>query len=81
MSVSLPRSGTRRTYTYPSGQAQSEKATRYISSLNAARCSGSWNELPELIRKVTKHAPQRKCTDSTARIRRRRPDANKPFQA
>lgn len=44
-----------------SRQVQNEKATRYISSLNTARCDGSWNELPELIRKVTKHAPQRQC--------------------
>jgi hypothetical protein len=29
--------------------------------LDAARSNGSWSDVPELVRKVTKHAPQRKC--------------------
>jgi hypothetical protein len=81
MSVGPFGCGDPKTQTYPSEQAQNEKAARYIDSLNAARCSGSWNELPELIRKVTKHAPQRKCTDSTTRIGSHRPDANELVQA
>jgi hypothetical protein len=41
--------------------SESDKATRYISSLNAARLNGSWTEVPELVRKVDKHAPHRTC--------------------
>jgi len=39
-----------------------DKAGRYITALDAARSNGAWNEVPELVRKVTKHAPQRRCT-------------------
>ena len=39
----------------------SDKATRYIDLLNNARLTGSWAEVPELVRKVNKHAPQRQC--------------------
>ncbi|KAF2092567.1 hypothetical protein NA57DRAFT_69659 [Rhizodiscina lignyota] len=45
----------------------SEKAIRYLAQLDAARCDGRWNEVPELARKVEKHAPQRKCLAITAR--------------
>ncbi|KAI9818449.1 MAG: hypothetical protein M1827_000508 [Pycnora praestabilis] len=38
-----------------------DKAVRYIGLLDAARCNGHWQEVPELVRKVGKHAPQRKC--------------------
>ncbi|OJJ48870.1 hypothetical protein ASPZODRAFT_139827 [Penicilliopsis zonata CBS 506.65] len=43
-----------------------EKAQRYIAALNNARCHDRWDEVPELIRKVTKHAPHRKCYIETA---------------
>jgi hypothetical protein len=39
-----------------------DKAGRYIAALDAARSNGTWNEVPELVRKITKHAPQRRCT-------------------
>ncbi|KAI9841489.1 MAG: hypothetical protein M1837_000650 [Sclerophora amabilis] len=42
-------------------QREQAKATHYIGLLDSARCNGSWQEVPELIRKVNKHAPQRKC--------------------
>ncbi|KAI4113077.1 MAG: hypothetical protein LQ345_005871, partial [Seirophora villosa] len=45
-----------------------DKAKHYIDLLDTARCDGDWSELPELIRKVGKHAPQRKCTASEARL-------------
>ncbi|KAL1851137.1 hypothetical protein Plec18170_006461 [Paecilomyces lecythidis] len=38
-----------------------DKAHRYITALDDARCQDRWSEIPELIRKVTKHAPERKC--------------------
>ncbi|KAG0129582.1 hypothetical protein HOY82DRAFT_408515 [Tuber indicum] len=37
------------------------KANNYLQSLDAARCSGAWESVPELCRKVQKHAPGRKC--------------------
>ncbi|KAF9890955.1 hypothetical protein FE257_005212 [Aspergillus nanangensis] len=39
----------------------SDKGHRYITALDNARCQNKWDELPELIRKVTKHAPQKTC--------------------
>lgn len=42
-------------------QGREEKAQRYIALLDEARANTKWSEVPELIRKVTKHAPQRKC--------------------
>ncbi|KAK4946248.1 hypothetical protein LTR10_014760 [Elasticomyces elasticus] len=45
-----------------------EKAQRYIGLLETARIGGNWHELPELIRKVTKHAPDRKCLIQTAKV-------------
>ncbi|MCJ1248180.1 hypothetical protein MMC30_005397 [Trapelia coarctata] len=45
----------------------SEKAQRYLNLLDAARCEGKWEEVPELARKVGKHAPHRKCLVRTAR--------------
>lgn len=38
------------------------KAQHYIDLLEAARCDGNWTDVPELVRKVRKHAPDRKCT-------------------
>ncbi|KAE8150399.1 hypothetical protein BDV25DRAFT_154519 [Aspergillus avenaceus] len=41
--------------------AHSDKGRRYIAALDAARSQNKWDEIPELIRKVTKHAPQKTC--------------------
>lgn len=38
-----------------------EKGQRYLGLLDTALCNGSWSEVPELARKVEKHAPERKC--------------------
>ncbi|KAI3232469.1 hypothetical protein DTO012A9_1062 [Penicillium roqueforti] len=43
-----------------------EKGQGYIAALDQARSHGKWDELPELIRKVTKHASQRTCLIQTA---------------
>ncbi|KAG6041360.1 hypothetical protein E4U41_004770 [Claviceps citrina] len=37
------------------------KALNYIEQLHAARCEGNWDAVPELVRKVRKHAPERSC--------------------
>ncbi|KAE8451922.1 hypothetical protein EG329_002763 [Mollisiaceae sp. DMI_Dod_QoI] len=37
------------------------KAAQYVQQLDAARCDGDWDAVPELIRKIKKHAPQRTC--------------------
>ncbi|KAF2680673.1 filamentation protein-like protein [Lentithecium fluviatile CBS 122367] len=47
--------------------AESTKAQRYISELDEARCAGRWKDVPELCRKVEKHAPHRRCLTLTAR--------------
>lgn len=48
---------------------ESDKAVRYISQLDEARCAGRWKDVPELCRKVEKHAPHRRCQQShTARV-------------
>lgn len=46
---------------------ESDKAVRYIQQLDEARCTGRWSDVPELCRKVEKHAPHRKCLTLTAR--------------
>jgi tetratricopeptide (TPR) repeat protein len=46
---------------------ESEKALRYIEQLDDARCTGRWKDIPELTRKVAKHAPHRQCLILTAR--------------
>ncbi|KAJ5836828.1 Tetratricopeptide-like helical [Penicillium robsamsonii] len=43
-----------------------DKGQGYIAALDQARSQGKWDELPELIRKVTKHAPQKTCLIQTA---------------
>ncbi|KAJ5223584.1 Tetratricopeptide-like helical [Penicillium chermesinum] len=43
-----------------------EKGHRYSVALDQARAQGKWEEVPELIRKVTKHSPQRICIIQTA---------------
>ncbi|KAI5364889.1 Putative tetratricopeptide-like helical domain superfamily [Septoria linicola] len=45
----------------------SEKGQRYLGLLDTALCNGSWSEVPELARKVEKHAPERKCLTLAAR--------------
>lgn len=44
------------------GQREEVKAAHYIQLLDNARCEGNWEAVPELVRKVRKHAPQRTCT-------------------
>ncbi|EHA54029.1 hypothetical protein MGG_08820 [Pyricularia oryzae 70-15] len=44
------------------------KAAHYIQALDDARCDGDWEAVPELVRKVRKHAPDRKCLTLTAEI-------------
>ncbi|KAL5114126.1 hypothetical protein ACEQ8H_008010 [Pleosporales sp. CAS-2024a] len=46
---------------------ESDKAQRYLEQLDEARCAGRWQDVPELCRKVDKHAPHRKCLTTTAR--------------
>ncbi|KAF2275185.1 filamentation protein-like protein [Westerdykella ornata] len=46
---------------------ESDKAKRYILQLDDARCAGRWTDVPELCRKVEKHAPHRRCLTLTAR--------------
>lgn len=38
------------------------KAANYIDQLENARCNGDWQAVPELVRKIRKHAPDRSCT-------------------
>jgi cargo-transport protein YPP1 len=47
--------------------SDSDKATRYMQSLDLARCTGQWHDVPELARKVEKHAPHRKTLVLAAR--------------
>ncbi|CAM1505262.1 Fc.00g108990.m01.CDS01 [Cosmosporella sp. VM-42] len=44
----------------------SGKAAQYINQLDHARCEGNWDVVPELVRKVRKHAPNRSCLALTA---------------
>ncbi|KUI59299.1 Putative cargo-transport protein ypp1 [Cytospora mali] len=44
------------------------KGRGYLDSLDNARCEGDWDAVPELVRKVRKHAPNRACLASTAEI-------------
>ncbi|KAF7552759.1 hypothetical protein G7046_g7303 [Stylonectria norvegica] len=44
----------------------SGKGAQYISQLDHARCDGNWDVVPELVRKVRKHAPSRSCLALTA---------------
>ncbi|KAH8727717.1 hypothetical protein GQ44DRAFT_702867 [Phaeosphaeriaceae sp. PMI808] len=46
---------------------ENEKAQRYIQQLDEARCASRWKDVPELCRKIEKHAPHRKCLTLTAR--------------
>ncbi|KAH7272887.1 hypothetical protein MRS44_003391 [Fusarium solani] len=42
------------------------KAVQYMHQLDHARCDGNWDVVPELVRKVRKHAPDRACLALTA---------------
>ncbi|TQS39449.1 hypothetical protein Golomagni_00023 [Golovinomyces magnicellulatus] len=42
------------------------KAALYIHRLDEVRSLGDWNAVPELVRKIKKHAPQRACLVLTA---------------
>ncbi|CCC05931.1 hypothetical protein SMACR_00146 [Sordaria macrospora] len=44
------------------------KAANYIQQLDDARCEENWDAVPELVRKVRKHAPDRTCLTLTAEI-------------
>ncbi|GAB1320635.1 Filamentation protein [Madurella fahalii] len=44
------------------------KAAHYLQQLDGARCDENWDAVPELIRKVRKHAPERACLALTAEI-------------
>lgn len=44
------------------------KADRYVELLDAARCEGNWDAVPEWVRKIRKHAPDRQCLTTTAEI-------------
>ncbi|KAL5043948.1 hypothetical protein BDW71DRAFT_186846 [Aspergillus fruticulosus] len=46
---------------------ESEKGHRYIVALDNARSQNKWDEVPELIRKVNKHAPHKTCFLDVAR--------------
>lgn len=41
---------------------ENAKALNYIAQLDDARCNARWDALPELARKIEKHAPHRTCT-------------------
>jgi tetratricopeptide (TPR) repeat protein len=47
--------------------ANPEKGARYLALLDQALCNASWSEVPELARKVEKHAPARRCLTLAAR--------------
>lgn len=42
------------------------KEDKYLQLLEDARCEDNWDDVPELVRKVRKHAPERKCLALTA---------------
>ncbi|KAI1661682.1 hypothetical protein F4813DRAFT_168760 [Daldinia decipiens] len=46
--------------------SKSTKVTQYVVRLEDARCEGRWDEVPELVRKVRKHATDRLCLTTTA---------------
>ncbi|KAL5351969.1 hypothetical protein ACLOAV_003832 [Pseudogymnoascus australis] len=37
------------------------KAVKYIQQLDQAQCGGDWEAVPNLVRKIRKHAPARAC--------------------
>ncbi|EEY16492.1 conserved hypothetical protein [Verticillium alfalfae VaMs.102] len=44
------------------------KAAHYIQALDAARAEGNWQAVPEFVRKIRKHAPDRACLTLTAEL-------------
>ncbi|KAL3417539.1 filamentation protein [Phlyctema vagabunda] len=54
------------------------KAARYIQLLDEARYDGDWDAVPELVRKVRKHAPGRTCLTLTAECEHAITTASKP---
>ncbi|KAL2752867.1 hypothetical protein ACRALDRAFT_1052637 [Sodiomyces alcalophilus JCM 7366] len=44
------------------------KAAHYIQALCAARAEGNWDAVPEFVRKIRKHAPDRACLALTAEV-------------
>jgi tetratricopeptide (TPR) repeat protein len=44
-----------------------EKGAHYLGLLDQALCNASWADIPELARKVEKHAPTRRCLTLAAR--------------
>ncbi|PNH27772.1 hypothetical protein BJF96_g8912 [Verticillium dahliae] len=44
------------------------KAAHYIQALDAARAEGNWQAVPEFVRKIRKHAPDRTCLTLTAEL-------------
>ncbi|KAI1393438.1 TPR-like protein [Hypoxylon trugodes] len=46
--------------------SKSGKVALYLSRLEDARCEGKWDDVPELVRKVRKHATDRLCLTTTA---------------
>ncbi|KAL0262247.1 hypothetical protein SLS55_003686 [Diplodia seriata] len=51
----------------PLNAQENAKALNYIGQLDEARCNGRWDALPELARKIEKHASHRTCIYTTAR--------------
>jgi hypothetical protein len=47
-------------FTGSSGTPDATKGARYLGLLDQALCSGEFGQVPELARKVEKHAPDRK---------------------
>ncbi|KAI0383104.1 TPR-like protein [Hypomontagnella monticulosa] len=46
--------------------SKSGKVAQYLGRLEDARCEGKWDDVPELVRKVRKHATDRLCLTTTA---------------
>ncbi|KAK0621174.1 hypothetical protein B0T17DRAFT_608449 [Bombardia bombarda] len=64
------------------------KAAHYLQQLDDARCEENWDAVPELVRKVRKHAPERSCLALTAEVERaitkasqKAPPADRPSTA
>ncbi|KFZ22816.1 hypothetical protein V502_02709 [Pseudogymnoascus sp. VKM F-4520 (FW-2644)] len=43
------------------GGPDRSKAAKYIQQLDQAQCGGDWEAVPNLVRKIRKHAPTRAC--------------------
>ncbi|KFX93542.1 hypothetical protein O988_06762 [Pseudogymnoascus sp. VKM F-3808] len=49
------------------GGPDRSKAAKYIQQLDQAQCSGDWEAVPNLVRKIRKHAPARACLTLAAK--------------